>query len=69
MYSVRRSAKRSGMNVFFLVQTDAGSDDELDLPPWQHPYQKRSEVAYAYSHVLLPLFYGTEAERSFRVYI
>ena len=36
-YSVERPTKRSRKNLYhFLVQTDVGSDDELDTLPWQH---------------------------------
>ena len=38
----------------FLGQTDVGSDDGLDILPWQHPWQKDWELhTHSCSSVLL----------------
>ena len=43
--SVQRWAQRSRIKVFpFLEQTDGGSDDELDILPWQQLYHKDREL-------------------------
>ena len=38
---------------FFLGQTDAGSDDELNIPPVTASIAKRVGVVYSCSYVLL----------------